>query len=182
LTLVAFWNAFSFSLSHSLSASLILEHPGYYDEFYHALAAGSMLPDSSQAGHAFTYGRASQFTWMVSVFFQLFGESLVAARLPSVLAGSRSVAVLFLMVRSVAGPVAGRVSALLLCFDPHALFFSQMARFYALHSLTFLLGSLAVYQTMRGPLRSQVTMAYVLAAALLLVFSARLTPVTSVGV
>jgi hypothetical protein len=159
-----------------------VDHPGYYDEFYHSLAASSMLGENSTAIQEFHYGRAPQFTWIVSLFFQLFGENLVTARLPSVLAGSASVLVLYLMARSVAGPVAGRVSALLLCFDPHAMFLSQICRFYALHGLTFMLGSLALYYVIRGPLRSWSTMTYALAAAILLVLSARLTPITSVGV
>lgn len=158
-----------------------IDHPGYYDEFYHILSASSMTGDAGAGAQPFDYGRAPQFTWLVSVFFHLFGENLTIARLPSVLAGSASVLVLFLMTRSVAGPVAGRVSALLLCFDPHAMFLSQISRFYALHGLAFLLGSLAVYFTMRGPLKSWATAVYAMIAAGLLFLSAHLTPVTSVG-
>ncbi|HYQ70371.1 MAG TPA: glycosyltransferase family 39 protein [Gammaproteobacteria bacterium] len=174
-SLAFFCLAFAIRLVH-------LDHAGFYDEFYHVLAAGSMLGDNSGLTGDFSYGRAPQFTWLVAVFQQLFGQDLVAARLPSVIAGSATVMVLYLLVSPAAGPVAGRVSALLLCFDPDALFLSQISRFYAVHGLAFLLGSTALYLAMRGPPRSWTTAAYAITAAALLVFSAQLTPITSVGV
>ncbi len=166
----------------ALAVRLInIDHPGYYDEYYHALAAGSTFGDEGQAGQGFIYGRAPYFTWLVSVFIRLFGDDLVTARMPSVLAGCLTVAVLYLVTRSVAGPVAGRVSALLLCFDPHSIFLSQLCRFYALHGLSFLLASLALYRAAYGPLRSWKTALYALISAGLLFYSQVLTPITTVG-
>lgn len=185
VTSAGFWCALECLFIFALAVTtrvIHIDHHGYYDEFYHILAAVSMSGESSTGIQEFSYGRATHFTWIVSVFFQLFGEGPVTARLPSVLAGSFSVMVLFLMLRSVAGPVAGRVSAILLCFDPHAIFLSQICRFYALHGLLFLLSSLALYKAVHGPLRSWSTLGYAAAVAGLLFISEHLTPITSVGV
>ena len=56
----------------ALAVRLIhIDHPGYYDEYYHALAAGSTFGGEDQAAQGFTYGRAPYFTWLVSVFIRL---------------------------------------------------------------------------------------------------------------
>jgi hypothetical protein len=162
----AYWSRTEPWLVFGLAAIVRLihiEHPGFYDEFYHALAAQNFLEIADRP--TITYRRAIIFTQIVAATISLFGDSLVAARLPSVFAGSALTTVGFLMGRRVAGPVAGRIIALLLCLDPLAILISQVSRFYSLQALAFLIGSLALYGVARAPLRSAATALSVIAAA-----------------
>ena len=122
------------------------------DELFHVMAALSLLADgdlSVDGGSPYT--RAWPFTYLVAGLFRLFGDSLVVARLPGVVAGAGLVAVLFLWVRKNAGDRAAWVSALLLCFDPSHVFLSQLGRFYAPHALFFFVGAIAVYYAVEQP-------------------------------
>ena len=117
------------------------------DELFHVLAAQSLLADGDLIiDGEVPYVRAWPFTYMLAGMFRLFGESLVVARLPGVLAGALLVALVFFWVRSTAGRLAAWVTALLLCFDPWAIFTSQLGRFYSLHALLFFVGAIGVYR------------------------------------
>ena len=116
------------------------------DELFHILAAQSLLADGDLImDGGVPYVRAWPFTYMLAGMFRLFGESLVVARLPGVLAGALLVSAAFLWVRSTVGKRAAWATALLLCFDPWAIFTSQLGRFYSLHALLFFVGAIGVY-------------------------------------
>jgi len=122
------------------------------DELFHVMAALSLLADGDlSVDGGSPYNRAWPFTYLVAGLFRLFGESLVVARLPGVVAGAGLVAILFLWVRKNAGDKAAWASALLLCFDPSHVFLSQLGRFYAPHALFFFVGAIAVYQAVEPP-------------------------------
>ncbi|HEX7090784.1 MAG TPA: hypothetical protein VF192_11660 [Longimicrobiales bacterium] len=136
--------------------SIRLDHTVQVDELNHILAARSLLEDGTlrlgEDGGMYTRARA--FTYLVAAMFRLFGESVVVARIPAVLAGTALIAVLFLWTRSVAGRAAAWLAALFLCLDPTALYLSQLTRFYTIHALLFLLGAIAVFHLCTAPLSS----------------------------
>jgi 4-amino-4-deoxy-L-arabinose transferase-like glycosyltransferase len=125
-----------------------LDHGPHTDELNHILGARSLLRDGTMllAEGGDIYDRAWVFTSLVAGMFRFFGESLVVARVPAVLAGTALVVGLFLAVRSVSGRSAAWFAALLLCFSPIAIFQSQQVRFYTLQALFFGLGALLLYR------------------------------------
>jgi hypothetical protein len=130
-----------------------LDHTVQVDELNHILAARSLLEDGTlrlgEDGGPYT--RARGFTYLIAAMFRLFGESVVVARIPAVLAGTALVAVLFLWTRSVAGRAPAWLAALFLCLDPTAIYLSQLTRFYTIHALLFLLGAIAVFSLCTSP-------------------------------
>lgn len=130
---------------------LHLGQPALFDELYHVLAARNWLAEGELRIAEGAYERTPLFTILVAGSFALFGESLEAARLPSVLAGTALVVLLFLWVRAVAGALAAWIAGLLLCLSPEAIAVSQFARFYALHGLLFWLGAIGTYRLVTAP-------------------------------
>jgi hypothetical protein len=129
-----------------------LDHPGFYDEYYHTLAARSLLETGSFRSEIISYERAASFSQMVAMSFRLFGEGLAAARVPALLSGCALVVATWAFGRRVGGVWAGRFAALLLCFDPDAVYFSQLARFYTTHALVVLAaGAMLFIATSREP-------------------------------
>jgi 4-amino-4-deoxy-L-arabinose transferase-like glycosyltransferase len=159
-----------------------LDHPAFIDELNHILAARSLLADGSWviSGEE-PYLRARTFTWLVAAFFRLLGESLVVARLPSVLAGTALVVLVFAWVRWLAGSAAAWIAALLLCFDPLSLFLSQTARFYAVQALAFWTACICTYMVADGHWRGRNAVAGLAAAAVALLVAWHLTALTVVG-
>jgi hypothetical protein len=130
-----------------------LDHTVHVDELTHILAARSLLEDGTlRLGEdGMLYTRARGFTYLIAAMLRLFGESVVVARIPAVLAGTALVAVLFVWTRSVAGRAAAWLAALFLCLDPTAIYLSQLTRFYTIHALLFLLGAIAVFRLCTSP-------------------------------
>lgn len=139
------WETACITLIALLTRVVYLDHTPHIDEFYHILAARSWLEDGTLRIGDGVYTRSWLFTVLVAWFFRFFGDSLAVARLPSAIAGSLLVGVLFLWVRREAGRAAGWISGGLLCFDPSAIHLSQLARFYAPQSLLFLTGAAGIY-------------------------------------
>ena len=95
--------------------------------------------------------RTALFTIFLAQWLGLFGENLVVARLPSLIAGVALVVLVFLWTRTVAGNLAAVLAALLLALDPENVQISQFARFYALHALLFWLGAVGTYRLVTSP-------------------------------
>lgn len=138
--------ALALRLAHLQSATPV------YDEFYHLLAAQSLLLDGSFSVAAGEYLRASLFTRLVAMSLSVFGDGLAAGRVPAVLAGTLWVVAVFAWTRHVAGSGAAWAAGLLLAFDPGAIHLSQWVRFYTLHGLLVWLGAISVYRLFSGPL------------------------------
>ncbi len=139
----------------ALLARLIqFDHAPHTDELNHMLAASSLLEDGSlllaEGGREYT--RGLPLTYAVAAMFRLFGESLVVARIPALVAGVALVLALFVWVRARAGRIAGWTAALLLCFSPIAIYQSQQVRFYTLQALLLWIGAAAVYRLSAPPL------------------------------
>ena len=128
-----------------------LDNATIFDELYHLLAAQGWLAEGQLRIADGTYNRTSLFTIFLAQWLGVFGESVVVARLPSLIVGVALVVLVFLWTRTVAGTLAAVLAALLLAFDPENVQISQFARFYALHALFFWLGAVGTYRLVTSP-------------------------------
>lgn len=114
-----------------------LGYAPHYDELFHILAARSWLADGTFciADCLQPYERGSFFTLLVAGSFSLFGVSLEAARLPSVVAGVLLVLAVFFWVRAEVSERAAWIAAALCALAPELIGWSQVSRFYALQAL-----------------------------------------------
>jgi 4-amino-4-deoxy-L-arabinose transferase-like glycosyltransferase len=127
------------------------DHVAHFDELYHFLAAQSWLAEGQLRVAEGIYDRTPLFTIFLAQWLGLFGENLVVARLPSLIAGTALVVLVYLWTRAVAGSLAAALAALLLALDPEHLQISQWGRFYAIHCLTFWLGAVGTYRLALSP-------------------------------
>ena len=128
-----------------------LDNATHFDELYHFLAAQGWLAEGQLRIADGTYNRTPLFTIFLAQWLGVFGESVVVARLPSLIVGVALVVLVFLWTRTVAGTPAAVLAALLLAFDPENVQISQFARFYALHALFFWLGAVGTYRLVTSP-------------------------------
>ena len=89
--------------------------------------------------------RASGYTKLIALGFDLFGEHIEVLRMLGVLAATVTLIALFFWTRASAGAVAAWIAALLFCLWPDGIAVSVHHRFYAPHGMFFLLGALSVY-------------------------------------
>ena len=150
-----------------------LDHVAHFDELYHFFAAQSWLAEGQLRVADGVYTRTPLFTIFLAQWLGLFGENLVVARLPSLIAGTALVVLVFLWTRAVAGNLAAVVAALLLALDPEHLQISQWGRFYTLHCLLFWLGAIGTYRLVTSPPPAP-GRAALLAAGILVCFGAAL--------
>lgn len=124
-----------------------LQEEVLHDELYNFLAARGMLEHGdlliTPAGQ--TYDRAALFTRMVAAFMEMFGQSLLVARIPALLAGSLIVVIVFLWLRLQGQRAAGWLAGLLIAADPLLIQLSQVVRFYSFQHLVFVIGGIGVY-------------------------------------
>lgn len=158
-----------------------IDHTGFYDEFYHVLAAQSWLENGTLHVGDGIYTRSSYFTILISWVFAIFGESLVAARMVSAVAGASLAAAVFWWTASVTSRCAARIAVLLVCLSPINLFLAQIVRFYAIHSLLFWIGAIAVYALVAGPAQTKRQVALAFAAAVSLTTALSLQITTLIG-
>ncbi len=157
---------------------LWLGHDPHVDEFRHVFAARSLLSDGTLAiNGGMPYTRGLLYTYLVAGSFAGFGESLIAARLPALLAGVGLVVAVFLCVRAIGGRLAGWTAGLLVCFDPTMLRLSQFGRFYSLQGLLFWVGSWQIYRMVASEVPARRTLWRIggALAALGLAFSLQIT-------
>ena len=160
-----------------------LNHPPFLDELYHVLAARSWIADGTFTIGDGAYGRAPMFTRLVGLSMELFGDSLAAARVPSVLAGTAWVAVLFAWLRPRVGAAASWIAGLWLVFDAGAVNLSQMARFYAVQYLLVTIAFMLAYRVgvERPGRRTALALAGGAAAALLLALQFQITTAIAIA-
>lgn len=164
--------------------TLHLDRPPQSDELYHVLAARAYLANGEFHVAEGVYDRGAPFTLLVAWSFDLFGESLVAARLPSVAAAMLLVVTLFLWTRRVAGELAAWLSALLFLSWPDGIDVAQFTRFYALHGVAFWLSAIGLYRLLTSPPeRFGAAAALVIAVALCFSLAVSLMPeATAIGI
>ena len=147
-----------------------LGYPLWYDEGFHILAARSLLRDGTLcvADCLQPYGRGAIFSWLVAGSFAILGESPVAARIPSVLAGILLVAAVFIWVRREFSNRAAWVAAGLCAIGPELVGWSQVSRFYAAQALLVWCGVTLFFSGLRAKdLRARAAALGVSAACLL---------------
>jgi hypothetical protein len=153
-----------------------------FDELYTMLAARGWLAHGVPRIAEGVYSRAQLYTVFIAWCLKLLGDNLVVARLPSVLFGSILAVAVFLWTNAVAGRTAAWISGLLMALASMSVEMSQYARFYALHALTFWLGSIGVYALAKGQLvGSSRRLAVALGAALCLLCALYLQVLTLIG-
>jgi hypothetical protein len=161
-----------------------LDHVPHKDELNHVLAARALLERGTLeivAGAA-PYDRAWAFTYLVAGIFRVFGESLIAARLPALIAGAILASALFLWVRSEVGRLGGWIAALLMVVSPMALVLSQWVRFYTIHALLFFLACILVYQALSSARLPRRTRGWLIAVAVMcLALALHLQVLTVIG-
>jgi 4-amino-4-deoxy-L-arabinose transferase-like glycosyltransferase len=159
----------------------LLAGPPHIDELYTVLAAEGWLAEGVPRIADGLYPRAWLYTAFVASWFEWFGSGIVSARVPSALAGSLLVPLVFVWTRAVGGSAAAWIAALFVALSPLCIQVSQFARFYALHALLFWLAAIAVYFAVepRRPMRLRLAAAPL--AIALTAISIHLQPLTLIG-
>lgn len=153
----------------------------HFDELYTVLAARAWLLDGEPRIAEGVYDRAQLFTIIVAQFFQAFGESIVVARLPSVIAGSLLVVAVFLWTRAVAGNLAAWIAALFVALAPGTIQVSQFARFYAFQGLVFWMAAIGVYFVCTRRFDVRTTIPIAVACGLAFLLALHLQILTAIG-
>ena len=131
--------------------SIVVSPRPYVDEYYHVLAARSLLDNgtlSINGGEPYTRARA--YTYAVAACYQWFGESWASGRLPSLLCGGLLVLSVFAWLHRTTGRRAAWLGAGLLIFAPHVITYSAMIRFYMPHMLFVWLSWVCAYTFITG--------------------------------
>lgn len=146
----------------------ILDHLPLYDELLHIFAARGIRDHGTPTIADGLYERAEWFTWIVAGAIKTFGDTLTAARVPSLLAAGGLLMLTAVWVTRRVDLLAGVVAAVVLCLLPVTLDLAVFVRFYTVHALLVLAMSIALYES-TGPHRTrrQRIALVVLAAALL---------------
>ncbi|NWJ98000.1 MAG: glycosyltransferase family 39 protein [Chloroflexi bacterium] len=133
--------------------NLILLDPANYTNEYYAAAVRSMLANwhnffynAFDPGGYITLDKPPVALWFETVSAWLFGYNGVTILLPSALAGVGSVALLYLMVKRVFGPIAGLSSAFVLAITPIAVVMNRHNNPESLLLFFMLLGAWAISQ------------------------------------
>jgi hypothetical protein len=149
----------------------MIDHLPQYDELFHFLAARGIRAHGMPAIADGTYDRAEMFTWLVAGAIKAFGDSLMAARIPSLLASAGLLMLMTLWVTRRVDLLAGVTAAIVLCLLPATLDLAVFIRFYTVHALLVMGMSIALYEAAarQRPLGHRIGLA--VAAAVLLVLA-----------
>lgn len=133
-----------------LAVAIVARLPGLdqlprFDELYTLPAAQNMMSEGAPRIANGVYSRAVVYTMLLGGWFKVAGDSLLMARVPSVLFGSLLVVAVFLWTNAVTSRAAAWISGLFVALSPLGIEMSQYARFYALHALVFWLAAIGVY-------------------------------------
>jgi 4-amino-4-deoxy-L-arabinose transferase-like glycosyltransferase len=128
--------------------SINLDRPPHADELHHILAAQHLLETGRPILAEGEYTRGILHTWLVAIAYEIFGEGLASARIPSVLLVAVVALTLFLWVRHEARYLAAWLTAALFVSSPFTVEIAQFSRFYALQMFSFVLGALCFYYTL----------------------------------
>jgi hypothetical protein len=132
-----------------LLARGVIDHVALYDELLHVLAARGLVESGTPSIADGSYTRAELYTRAVAWTFAWHGENMVAARLPSLVAGAVLVAVVCFWVGRQAGLLAGVFAALVLCIVPATVSAAVFARFYTVHALVITLLFVALFEGLK---------------------------------
>ena len=151
------------------------------DELYHILAAHGLVATGEPRIAEGHYDRVLLQTRLVAWSFELFGESLWAARLPSVLFTGLADVLLFLWLRRRAGSAAAWLGAGLFAASPFAIGVAQFCRFYALQTLSFTAACVLTDEALGGAASRRQQLACLALAAAAALLALYLQPTTLLG-
>lgn len=158
-----------------LRAGNLGENSLFVDEYFHVHAGQALLESGEpRLPGGGLYRRALPYTYVVAGFFHVFGVSEVSARLPSLIASSLLVLLVFAVGRLWFGNAAGLVAAAIVASAPPLALTARLCRMYAPFEL-FYLAALLAYE--RGWERDRIadgSLVWKLACPLLLYGSYRL--------
>lgn len=132
--------------------SRFLSPAPHFDEFYHVLAAQSLVENGTltvnESGDGYT--RAKAFTYAVAACYRWLGESWASARLPSLIAAAFLVAAIFGFLHRTVSTRAAWFGAGLFMLAPDVITHASMVRFYMPHSLFVWLAAVSAYVFVTG--------------------------------
>lgn len=131
-------------LLSALLYSVNLDRFPHFDELYHMLAAQGILEYGEPRIENGLYERAYWYTWGISRVFNVFGEGLAIARIPSVVAVAFLSALMYVWVRHMAGAGAALICSILFATSPFAVDTALFVRFYSFQALFFLSGAVFI--------------------------------------
>lgn len=110
----------------------------FIDELYHVYAAKSLNENrtlSLPSGN--TYERASIYTALVSISFNIFGVSEFSARLPGVVSGLLYLCFYYFIVSNLFNRKIAILSTLMLVFSYMQIYYTKNCRMYSLLQLSY---------------------------------------------
>lgn len=128
----------------------LAKHSFWGDEFFHVFSAQELIEQGKPylpSGHL--YERAYSYTWLVSLFFRVFGVSEFSARLPSVLFGILVIPLVYFFVSRFSNRTAALISAFLIAFSPDGILYSQQCRMYTLFQLLYLCSVFLLWEALK---------------------------------
>jgi hypothetical protein len=149
-------------------ARAVINHVPLYDELLHFLSAEGIRRTGEPAIASGLYTRALLYTKLVAASLAIFGDNIVAARLPALAAAMVLIFVGAAWIAHRVGLIAGLVSATCLCLVPATLELAVFARFYTLHALLILSMGIVLFEALiPGRSRLYRTVLIILAAVLI---------------
>jgi len=158
-----------------------LDRVPHFDELYTVLAAQGWSDHGVPRIAEGLYVRNTYYTALTAWFFEMFQENLVVARIPPLIFGSLLALGVFLWTWRVAGPLAGWIAGLFMCFAPLSVEMSQFARFYSLHALLFWVGAVCVYALTAKDISVTARVALAAIGGLCLFLAFQTQPITLIG-
>ena len=149
----------------------LLYHLPLYDELLHFFAARGIRDSGLPKIADGLYDRAEWFTWVVSAAISTLGDTLAAARVPSLLASAGLLMLLAIWVTRRVDFVAGVTAAVVLCLLPVTVDLAVFVRFYTLHALLVLGAAVALYESAVSERKWGQRIALVVVAGLLLLIA-----------
>jgi hypothetical protein len=129
----------------SLMARPVIDHVPLYDELLHVLSARGLIATGEPAIADGLYTRAALFTRLIAAALTSFGDTMTAARLPSLFAAIGLVVVTALCVTRRVNLLAGLVAGVILIMVPPTLELAVFVRFYTLHALVIAVMAVLAY-------------------------------------
>ncbi|MDR2622234.1 MAG: glycosyltransferase family 39 protein [Dysgonamonadaceae bacterium] len=114
----------------------------WVDEYVHTNAASAVLHASLPDYNGIIY------TWLIIPLFRLFGETEFWARFPSVVFGTLTVPLVYVFGKKYFNRPVGLLAAVVVTFSLYLVFWSRIARFYAVWTFFFLLFAYFLGQTL----------------------------------
>jgi 4-amino-4-deoxy-L-arabinose transferase-like glycosyltransferase len=138
-------------LSFLLRLAGISQRPLWYDEAFSILFSqhsiqemlyGTLAPSSNGSADVHPLG----YYTFLHFWMKLFGDSLIAVRLPSIIFGMGGVILAYIIIKNLLGRTLGTWASLLVAVSPFQIHYSQEIRMYSLMLFLLLLATLVFWK------------------------------------